>query len=538
MADTESILQLGIEAARAGDKAEARELFRLVTREDPRNAQGWLWLAGVAEDRGEKRAALEHVIDIDPNNELARKGLNALIGRAGGAGTAAAAPIAADAGPGEAAAAAAATAPRRSGARQYESTPAAGAGGGAPDETRTAPAFDDSDYDLAEYRATPRGDASDFDAGDTRVVVEDEEPRRRGGMSWLPVLLSIGAVLLAGLFFFNQCRNDDGGIVSDPGAAVGLGTTSTAEGVGVAGGATDPITGTEAVTGSAPLTDTTAVTDTGAVTSPLTDTGAINTTIPLTGTDGTGQPAPPAAEATSELAPPAPAVTSEPAPAVVETAPPVVETAPPPAEQTPAPPEQPAPPAEQTAAPTTGQTTVVVVPPEATVVPPPAAPAPAPPPAAPAPAPPPPAAPVDVAAANPAIVPDGTEVPAGPWRFTSTQFKNIATGSYGGAPPTRGQYQIVVLAVANGSDQPATIPDGFFVLKDAQGRVYDFNRAASVDYLNRFGGPGVAADIGADTPVPNNNSLTSVPLLFDVPPDATNLVLFSRDNPNQGFAIR
>src|SRR5436190_904356 len=39
MADTESILQLGIEAARAGDKDEARNLFRLLTREPPRTRE-------------------------------------------------------------------------------------------------------------------------------------------------------------------------------------------------------------------------------------------------------------------------------------------------------------------------------------------------------------------------------------------------------------------------------------------------------------------------------------------------------------------
>src|SRR5688500_15914950 len=100
MADSDSILQLGIEAARAGDKAEARELFRLVTREDPGNVQGWLWLAGVAEDREEKRAALEHVLDLDPANDLARKGLAALAGKRAGAS-------AADVAPGAAAAAAA-----------------------------------------------------------------------------------------------------------------------------------------------------------------------------------------------------------------------------------------------------------------------------------------------------------------------------------------------------------------------------------------------------------------------------------------------
>ncbi len=80
MADKESILQLGIEAARAGDKEEARKLFRLLTRETPSDPQAWLWLAGVAEDREEKRAALEKVTELDPSNELARQGLEALGG--------------------------------------------------------------------------------------------------------------------------------------------------------------------------------------------------------------------------------------------------------------------------------------------------------------------------------------------------------------------------------------------------------------------------------------------------------------------------
>ena len=80
MADTESILQLGIEATRAGDKEEARNLFRLLTRESPQDPQAWLWLAGVAEDREEKRAALEQVIQLDPSNELAKQGLAALGG--------------------------------------------------------------------------------------------------------------------------------------------------------------------------------------------------------------------------------------------------------------------------------------------------------------------------------------------------------------------------------------------------------------------------------------------------------------------------
>ena len=80
MADKESILQLGIEAARAGDKEEARKFFRLLTRETPQDSQAWLWLAGVAEDRDEKRAALEMVTQLDPSNQMAQKSLASLGG--------------------------------------------------------------------------------------------------------------------------------------------------------------------------------------------------------------------------------------------------------------------------------------------------------------------------------------------------------------------------------------------------------------------------------------------------------------------------
>ncbi|HEY1014770.1 MAG TPA: hypothetical protein VGE07_18815, partial [Herpetosiphonaceae bacterium] len=96
MADTQSILQLGIEAARAGDKDEARNLFRLLTRETPNDPQSWLWLAGVAEDREEKRAALEAVTRLDPSNELARQGLAALGGPSAAPPPAAPAPAADD----------------------------------------------------------------------------------------------------------------------------------------------------------------------------------------------------------------------------------------------------------------------------------------------------------------------------------------------------------------------------------------------------------------------------------------------------------
>lgn len=106
----------------------------------------------------------------------------------------------------------------------------------------------------------------------------------------------------------------------------------------------------------------------------------------------------------------------------------------------------------------------------------------------------------DVSAANPAIVPNSQRIIAGSWDFVADYgyglLRSVGTGTYGGVAPSRGQWLALTIAAANTGPQPATIPDGFFVLKDAQNRVYDFNRAASVDWLNQFG-RGYVADTGA-----------------------------------------
>jgi hypothetical protein len=78
MAESDTILQLGIEAARDGNRDEARNLFTLLTRQEPDNMQAWLWLAGVADSVEERRAALTKVLELDPKNEMALKGLEAM----------------------------------------------------------------------------------------------------------------------------------------------------------------------------------------------------------------------------------------------------------------------------------------------------------------------------------------------------------------------------------------------------------------------------------------------------------------------------
>ena len=516
MADTQSILQLGIEAARAGDKAEARELFRLVTREDPNNAQGWLWLAGVAEDREEARVALERVTQIDPSNHLARKGLAAL-----GAGRAAstpapvpAPPTVEPAAPASPPAAAETTstldanedfvpAPRSRRANVYERPEQVGAD--------VPPDYGDDDYDLSEYQSQPRTTVNAVAAQDrdTVVVVEDEEPRRRGMGLLIPALAVLLFLGILGYLLLQFLGGDN--TAADPNASTVAADPNASSAVvdanasGAAPGASDAATG---LLPSAPVD--------GAA-----DASAV------AGTDGSAVPAPSDAGATASVvaaggASPAadPAAAASPAPADVAAASPA--------------------PADVAAAPSPAPADVAAAPSPAPA----AAPSPAPADAAASPAPAPPAppapAPADVATANPAIVGNDQILRAGDFEYGFSGRTNVATGSYGGSPPARGRYVIVLMTVRNVGGAPAQIPDGFFVIKDAQGRVSDFNRAASVDYINRFGGTGPrgAGDYAADAQLPPGALLGSMPLLFDVAADATDLVVFSRDNPAQGFLVR
>lgn len=73
-----TILEQAIVAARAGRRAEARQLLETVLDADQRNEQAWLWMSGVVDDDEERIICLENVLTINPHNETARKGLAAL----------------------------------------------------------------------------------------------------------------------------------------------------------------------------------------------------------------------------------------------------------------------------------------------------------------------------------------------------------------------------------------------------------------------------------------------------------------------------
>ncbi len=68
-------LQAGIAAAKAGDKASARELLEAVLARDDRNELAWIWLASVVASVRERRICLERVLAINPRNERARQAL-------------------------------------------------------------------------------------------------------------------------------------------------------------------------------------------------------------------------------------------------------------------------------------------------------------------------------------------------------------------------------------------------------------------------------------------------------------------------------
>lgn len=74
----QELLQQGIAAARAGDTGTARQLIAKALQLDPLNEQAWLWLTSVAQDDEERIRILSHLLTINPNNEHAIRGLQAL----------------------------------------------------------------------------------------------------------------------------------------------------------------------------------------------------------------------------------------------------------------------------------------------------------------------------------------------------------------------------------------------------------------------------------------------------------------------------
>ncbi|MCS6839503.1 MAG: hypothetical protein NZ699_07225 [Roseiflexus sp.] len=75
MTTTNDWLQQGIAAARAGQRAQARQLLVRAIQADQYNEEAWVWLAGVVDDPAHARQCLQQALRINPLNPQARQGI-------------------------------------------------------------------------------------------------------------------------------------------------------------------------------------------------------------------------------------------------------------------------------------------------------------------------------------------------------------------------------------------------------------------------------------------------------------------------------
>jgi Tfp pilus assembly protein PilF len=72
----EELLQMGIRAAKAGNKEAARLTFQQILGQDKRNERAMMWMAQLADTRAERKKWLNRALMVNPDNETARKQLN------------------------------------------------------------------------------------------------------------------------------------------------------------------------------------------------------------------------------------------------------------------------------------------------------------------------------------------------------------------------------------------------------------------------------------------------------------------------------
>ncbi len=71
----EQLLQMAIDAGKAGNKNAARLMFRRIVTEDKNNERALMWLAKLADTKKERAEWLQSVLRVNPNNQEARRAL-------------------------------------------------------------------------------------------------------------------------------------------------------------------------------------------------------------------------------------------------------------------------------------------------------------------------------------------------------------------------------------------------------------------------------------------------------------------------------
>lgn len=73
--NNEELLQMAIKAAKSGQKDGARVMLRQVWSRNKRDERAMIWLAKVANTPEERREWLNRVLQVNPENETAKKAL-------------------------------------------------------------------------------------------------------------------------------------------------------------------------------------------------------------------------------------------------------------------------------------------------------------------------------------------------------------------------------------------------------------------------------------------------------------------------------
>lgn len=471
MTDPDSILKLGIDAARDGNKEEARNLFRLLTREDEKNVQAWLWLAGVAESQEERLGALERVIELDPQNEMAHKSLQSLKTKgeepvlpSPGIAMSTSVPLPPEPPP--------------------PSPPP-------PDRYADMGDFDDPFAELDSlsdvFHQDPQavGRAADTAADEGNVSLDKGD----GGTT----SVSSSASGSSGRSSRSQKEKEkwDSLRTSSSWVSAGQGSKGTMSSSKLSG------SGNLVRMAALALFALLLIFLVGWFVWPMIfGDGGQQAAKPPTnqGQQGGGQAG--GGQAGGGMA----------------------KTPPPPPQGTGG--EAGGPAVGTPVAPTPFQEVPTATPEAPVVVPPAAVPA------------------GNPAAANPSLIPPNTPLESNGWLYDFNQslcVASCATPLSGSIGPyqTQGRFVHILVMVVNRTNQTQPVPSTFLVLKDAQGRVYN----ALPDVSKAFVQPGVNADISLADSVPANGIATSVGILFDVAPDATNLVLFAPSRPDQGWMV-
>ncbi len=71
-------LELAVTAIRSGRQEEGRQLLNLLIQQNPNDEMAWLWMSSVVNTDEQRARCLYHVLAINPENELAQRGLKIL----------------------------------------------------------------------------------------------------------------------------------------------------------------------------------------------------------------------------------------------------------------------------------------------------------------------------------------------------------------------------------------------------------------------------------------------------------------------------